>query len=62
MIYNVQMLVVIIVLLAVTANGFRMTSTRATATPMKMALADYREELARTAAAIAAPGNVNYRV
>jgi Fructose-bisphosphate aldolase class-I len=58
MIYNVQFIVVIFVLLAVNAKAFQMQSTRMSNTgSMRMALADYREELARTAAAIAAPGN-----
>lgn len=57
MIYNVQFLVVIFVLLAVTAEAFKMQSSRmSNVGTMKMALADYREELAKTAAAIAAPG------
>ena len=58
MIYNVQFLVVIFVLLAFTAEAFQMQSSRVSNVgSMKMALADYREELAKTAAAIAAPGN-----
>lgn len=60
MIYNVQFLVVIFVLLAVTAKAFQMQSARVSnGVSMKMALSDYREELARTAAAIAAPGQFN---
>lgn len=59
MIYNVQFLVVIFVLLAVTAEAFKMQSSRmSNVGSMKMALADYREELAKTAAAIAAPGQL----
>lgn len=58
MIYNVQFLVVIFVLLAVTAKAFQIQSSRiSNVGSMRMALADYREELAKTAAAIAAPGN-----
>jgi hypothetical protein len=58
MIYNVQFLVVIFVILAATAEAFQMQSSRMSSTgTMKMALKDYREELAKTAAAIAAPGN-----
>ena len=57
MIYNVQFLVVIFVLLAATAEAFQMQSARVSnGASMKMALADYREELSKTAAAIAAPG------
>ena len=57
MIYNCQFLVVIFVLLAVSAKAFQMQSSRmSNVGSMRMALADYREELARTAAAIAAPG------
>jgi hypothetical protein len=58
MIYNVQFLVVIFVILAATAEAFQMQSSRMSSTgSMKMALKDYREELAKTAAAISAPGN-----
>ena len=60
MIYNVQFLVVIFVLLAVSAKAFQMQSSRmSNVGSMKMALADYREELAKTAAAIAAPGDTD---
>ena len=62
MIYNVQFLVVIFVLLAVSAKAFQMQSSRiSNVGSMKMALADYREELAKTAAAIAAPGDTYKR-
>jgi fructose-bisphosphate aldolase class I len=57
MIYNVKFLVVIIVLLATLANGFRMVpGTAKTTSALQMALSDYKNELAATAAAIAAPG------
>ena len=57
MIYNVQVLVVIFVLLAVTAKAFQIQSSRmSNVGSMRMALSDFREELAKTAAAIAAPG------
>ena len=57
MIYNVQFLVVIFVLLAVTAKAFQIQSSRmSNVGSMRMALSDFREELAKTAAAIAAPG------
>ena len=60
MIYNVQFLVVIFVLLAVTAKAFQIQSSRiSNVGSMRMALADYREELAKTAAAIAAPGKTS---
>jgi hypothetical protein len=60
MIYNCQFLVLIFVLLAVTAKAFQMPSSRMSNTAsMRMALSDYREELAKTAAAIAAPGKKN---
>lgn len=62
MIYNVQFLVVIFVLLAVTAKAFQMQSSRMSNTgSMRMALSDYREELAKTAAKIASPGNYHFR-
>jgi len=54
MIYQVQFLVVVLVVLAVSVNGFRMLPSARNG--MTMALADYKEELAKTAAAIAAPG------
>jgi hypothetical protein len=61
MIYNVQFLVVIFVLLAVTAKAFQMQSSRMSNTgAMRMTLSDYREELARTAAKIASPGNCHF--
>lgn len=61
MIYNCQFLVVIFVLLAVSAKAFQMQSSRmSNVGSMRMALADYREELARTAAAISAPGMLWY--
>lgn len=63
MIYNVQFIVVIFVLLAVNAKAFQMQSSRmSNSGSMRMALSDYREELARTAAAIAAPGNFILRI
>jgi hypothetical protein len=53
-----QLVVVVFVLLASTVEAFQMQSSRVSNTAsMKMALSDYREELAKTAAAIAAPGN-----
>ena len=58
MIYNVQFIVVIFVFLAVNAKAFQMQSSRmSNSGSMRMALSDFREELAKTAAAIAAPGN-----
>lgn len=56
MIYNVQFLVALIVILAVSVDGFRMLPATKTGSSLKMALADYKTELAQTAAAIAAPG------
>ena len=54
MIYNVY--VVLMVLLAVSVNGFRMLpSTKATSS-LQMSLLDYKSELAKNAALIAAPG------
>ena len=51
MIYQLQFLAIIVVLLS-SVNGLQMGS-------MKMALSDYKHELAQTAKAIAAPGKPN---
>jgi hypothetical protein len=42
--------------MAVYSDAFRMQSTGSSYSPLKMALADYKEELAKTAALIASPG------
>ena len=56
MIYSIQIFAIIL-LLAISADAFRMVSKVQNTMALKMALADYKEELAKTAAAIAAPGN-----
>ena len=56
MIYRIQFLVALLVVLAFMASAFKMPSSRINLSPMSMALADYKSELAATAAAIAAPG------
>lgn len=53
MIYRAQFLVVLLVVLAFASDAFKMAQSRSHLT---MALADYKSELAATAAAIAAPG------
>ena len=54
MIYNVY--VVLMVLLAVSVNGFRMLPSAKMTSSLQMSLLDYKSELAKNAAAIAAPG------
>ena len=56
MIYSLQVLVTFILVIVSVSDAFRMVSPAQKSSSMKMALADYREELAKTAAAIAAPG------
>jgi len=53
MIYRAQFLVVLLVVLAFASDAFKMSQSRSHLT---MALADYKSELAATAAAIASPG------
>jgi len=54
MIYRAQFLVVVLVVLACMSDAFKMAQSRSS--HLTMALADYKAELAATAAAIAAPG------
>lgn len=56
MIYPMKFFIMLLVVLAVSVDAFRLMSNRHDGMTVKMALADYREELGRTAAAIAAPG------
>jgi hypothetical protein len=56
MIYRVQFVVALCVVLAFFSEAFQMPASRLSFSPMSMALADYKAELAATAAAIAAPG------
>ena len=43
-------------MLAFLAQAFNVPSSKVHVSPIRMALADYKEELAKTAKAIAAPG------
>ena len=52
MIYRIQVIIALCVVCAIMTEGFRMTR----GSRINMALSDYKEELAKTAAAIAAPG------
>ena len=52
MIYRAQLIATLVVLLAVISEAFRMNSR----SRVSMALADYKTELAATAATIASPG------
>mmetsp|Transcript_37126 Transcript_37126/g.37800 ORF Transcript_37126/g.37800 Transcript_37126/m.37800 type:complete len:393 (+) Transcript_37126:59-1237(+) len=56
MIYRVQLLIAICFILAFMAEAFHVPSSKIQFSPVRMALADYKEELAQTAKAIAAPG------
>ena len=56
MIYSIRVLFVI--LLAVFGAAFQNAGRVNSRSSLKMALKDYREELAKTAAAIAAPGEL----
>lgn len=58
MIYSIRVLFVI--LLAVFGAAFQNAGRVNSGSSLKMALKDYREELAKTAAAIAAPGAFIY--
>ena len=54
MIYRIQVVIALSVIFAFLAQGFRMTR----GSRINMALSDYKAELAKTAAAIAAPGTL----
>jgi fructose-bisphosphate aldolase class I len=56
MIYGTKLFIAIIVVLASFANAFRMQSSGRSDFSLRMALKDYKEELAKTAASIAGPG------
>jgi len=56
MIYAYQVFVTILLVLVFTGEAFHMPVNGVYGSPMKMALSDYREELAATAAKIAGPG------
>lgn len=47
-----------IVFVAIYADAFRMMGTQSVASSLQMALKDYKEELAKTARAIASPGKI----
>lgn len=53
---GVKLIIAVLVALALCANAFRMQNNRAKATSLNMSLKDYKEQLAKTAAAIAGPG------
>jgi len=56
MIYGAKIFIAIIVLFATLANAFRMQTSGRSDFSLRMALKDYKEELAKTAAYIAGPG------
>jgi fructose-bisphosphate aldolase class I len=56
MVCNVKFLAALVVILAVCSNAFRMQVNKMNSASLKMALSDYKEELAKTAASIASPG------
>ena len=53
------MFIAIIVILASVAHAFRMQSSGRNDFSMRMALKDFKEELAKTASSIASPGTVD---
>ena len=59
MIYGAKMFIAIIVILASVANAFRMQASNRNDFSLRMALKDFKEELAKTAATIAGPGKVS---
>jgi fructose-bisphosphate aldolase class I len=56
MIYRIQVVIALCFIMAFVTEAFQMPVSRLQASPLSMALKDYKEELAKTAAAIAAPG------
>ena len=56
MIYRAQFLVALLIVLACMAEAFKMMPASRSSSSLSMALSDYKNELAATAAAIAAPG------
>jgi fructose-bisphosphate aldolase class I len=56
MIYRFQLITAFCLFLAFIAHAFHVPSSKVNVSPLRMALSDYKEELARTAKAIAGPG------
>jgi len=56
MIGSIKLVVALFVLLAVVSEAFRMSTSGRNVFSLRMALSDYKEELAKTAATIASPG------
>lgn len=57
MIYSLQILLAFVLVIFSVSDAFRMLSPAQRSASLKMSLADYKEELAKTAALIAGPGN-----
>ena len=60
MIYGIKFVIAILLVLATIANAFRMQAAGRNDFSLRMALKDFREELAKTASNIAAPGTSQY--
>eukprot|EP01041_Mallomonas_annulata_P010171 gene10171-21200_t len=56
MIYRVQLLIALCIVIAFLAQAFHMPSAKFQFSPLRMALSDYKEELAKNAKLIASPG------
>jgi len=56
MIYRVQLLIALCIVIAFLAEAFHVPASKIQFSPLRMALADYKEELAKNAKLIAGPG------
>lgn len=54
--FGMKLLIAVLVVLVVFTNAF-VQNTRSRVSSLSMALSDYKDELAKTAAALAGPGN-----
>jgi hypothetical protein len=57
MIAGMKLVAALFILIAVVSEAFRMSAAPRDVFSLRMALSDYKEELAKTASAIASPGN-----
>jgi hypothetical protein len=60
MIYRVQLLIALCIVIAFLAEAFHVPASKFQFSPVRMALADYKEELAKNAKLIAGPGIVMF--
>jgi len=61
MIYSVQILLTFVLVIFSVSDAFRMVSPAQSSAALKMSLADYKEELGKTAALIAGPGKKEFK-